>query len=65
MAGDKYVKEEGTDGDDKESATKHSQIIFDKMDTNHDQVLSKEEFVQGCMQDENLFKMLASATAAL
>lgn len=33
--------------------------IFQKMDINHDGVLSKEEFIKGCMNDETLFKLLA------
>ena len=50
-------------GDD--LAGSRTRVIFDKMDTNKDNVLSKEEFVQGCMQDEALFKMLASTTSAM
>jgi len=34
--------------------------IFDKMDTNHDGKLSKEEFIDGCMADEGLFKVLSA-----
>ena len=33
--------------------------IFDKMDLNNDGVLSKEEFVKGCLNDETLYKLLA------
>lgn len=36
-----------------------TQDIFDKMDTNHDGVLSKDEFVRGCLNDEKLYKLLA------
>jgi hypothetical protein len=36
-----------------------TQDIFDKMDTNHDGVLSKDEFVRGCLNDEHLYKLLA------
>ena len=33
--------------------------IFVKMDTNSDGVLSKEEFIKGCLGDETLYKLLA------
>lgn len=33
--------------------------IFHKMDVNGDGVLTKEEFVKGCMNDETLFRLLA------
>ncbi|KAI3381783.1 hypothetical protein SNEBB_002036 [Seison nebaliae] len=33
--------------------------IFEKMDTNHDGVLSKDEFIDGCLQDELLKRLLA------
>jgi hippocalcin-like protein 1 len=32
--------------------------IFEKMDENHDGVLSKEEFMRGCMADKQLYSML-------
>ena len=35
------------------------------MDTNHDGVLSKDEFIRGCLNDEKLYKLLAcSSTGA-
>ena len=33
--------------------------IFEKMDTNSDGVLTKEEFIKGCLNDETLYKLLA------
>ena len=33
--------------------------IFSKMDINQDGVLSKEEFIVGCMHDETLYRLLA------
>ena len=38
---------------------KRTRDIFLKMDTNRDGVLSKEEFVKGCLNDETLYKLLA------
>ncbi len=38
--------------------------IFDKMDLNSDGVLSKEEFVKGCLSDETLYKLLACSNDA-
>lgn len=35
--------------------------IFKKMDLNDDRVLSKEEFVRGCINDEHLYNLLARA----
>ena len=43
-------------GDAPEMRTKD---IFSKMDCNMDGVLSKEEFIQGCLGDETLYKLLA------
>lgn len=42
---------------------RRTQEIFDKMDENHDGVLSKEEFVKGCMADEFLYQMLTADTS--
>ena len=33
--------------------------IFNKMDLNSDGVLTKDEFIRGCLEDEDLFKLLA------
>ena len=33
--------------------------IFSKMDVNNDGVLSKDEFIKGCLNDETLYKLLA------
>nr|CDS26583.1 neuronal calcium sensor [Hymenolepis microstoma] len=32
--------------------------IFDKMDSNHDGVLTRKEFMDGCMADQQLYSML-------
>lgn len=34
--------------------------IFKKMDENGDGVLTKDEFIKGCMGDEQLFQMLTA-----
>lgn len=34
--------------------------IFSKMDTNNDGVLTKEEFITGCMNDQCLYQMLTA-----
>lgn len=36
--------------------------IFGKMDTNNDGVLTKDEFTQGCMNDQCLYQMLTADT---
>ena len=43
-----------------ESPQERTKKIFTKMDTNNDGVLSKEEFVQGCMNDRCLYQMLTA-----
>ena len=42
---------------------RRTQDIFTKMDVNNDGVLSKEEFIKGCMNDETLYRLLACSTA--
>lgn len=32
--------------------------IFEKMDSNHDGVLTRKEFMDGCMADQQLYSML-------
>jgi len=36
--------------------------IFSRMDTNGDGVLSKDEFIRGCLGDKRLFKLLACSS---
>ncbi|CAK9296314.1 unnamed protein product [Gordionus sp. m RMFG-2023] len=43
----------------KESPEERAKKIFSKMDTNNDGLLTEEEFIKGCLQDEELFKILA------
>ena len=42
-----------------ESPLSRTRDIFNKMDLNSDGVLSKEEFIKGCMNDETLYRLLA------
>ena len=37
--------------------------IFEKMDTDNDKRLTKDEFVAGCIADEGLFKVLSHGGA--
>ena len=39
---------------------KRTDEIFEKMDENKDGVLSKEEFIKGCMADQFLYQMLTA-----
>lgn len=42
-----------------DSAEERAKNIFAKMDENNDGQLTQEEFLKGCLQDEELSKMLA------
>ncbi len=42
-----------------EAPRKRTREIFAKMDTNLDGVLSREEFLEGCLSDETLYNLLA------
>ena len=46
--------------DPDDTPEKRTRDIFAKMDENGDGVLSKEEFVKGCMSDEFLYQMLTA-----
>ena len=48
---------DASDEDTPESRTKE---IFNKMDDNKDGVLSKDEFIKGCMADQFLYQMLTA-----
>jgi len=41
-----------------DSSQEQVKVIFKKMDENGDGMITQEEFIQGCMQDEELSKML-------
>jgi len=42
-----------------ESPASRTRDIFNKMDVNADGVLSREEFVKGCLGDETLYRLLS------
>ena len=46
--------------DKEETPKKRTEDIFAKMDENKDGVLSKPEFIKGCMSDEFLYQMLTA-----
>ena len=45
---------------DTDSAEERTQKIFAKMDVNNDGVLTRSEFVDGCMKDQFLYQMLTA-----
>ena len=45
-----------------DSPTTRTRDIFVKMDTNNDGVLTRDEFIKGCLSDETLFKLLSCTT---
>ncbi|ESO03159.1 hypothetical protein HELRODRAFT_80653 [Helobdella robusta] len=49
--------------DPSDTPDRRTKEIFEKMDENGDGVLSKEEFVKGCMADEFLYQMLTADTS--
>ncbi|GAA48711.1 Neurocalcin-delta [Clonorchis sinensis] len=38
-----------------------TRAIFQKMDANSDKLLTKEEFIKGCLSDEHLYRLLAQS----
>ncbi|CAG0912728.1 unnamed protein product [Notodromas monacha] len=46
-----------------DSAEARAKIIFERMDENHDGQLTEEEFLHGCMEDEELSKILSPLTS--
>ncbi|XP_076462744.1 neuronal calcium sensor 2-like [Babylonia areolata] len=55
MLGTAVVKPE-----DKETPKDRTARIFDKMDSNNDGVLTREEFIHGCLNDQCLYEMLTA-----
>jgi len=48
------------DGNNDDTPDSRTKEIFAKMDENSDGVLSKEEFIKGCMSDQFLYQMLTA-----
>ena len=36
------------------------EIVFSRLDTNQDGVLTKEEFIEGCLQDQEILQSLVN-----
>ena len=49
-----------SDNDEEDSPQSRTKEIFIKMDENKDGVLSREEFIKGCMSDSFLYQMLTA-----
>ena len=45
---------------EEDSPENRTKGIFNKMDLNKDGVLSKDEFIKGCMSDQFLYQMLTA-----
>lgn len=58
MVGPQLVYNDPTD-----TPERRTKEIFLKMDENQDGVLSKEEFIKGCLSDQFLYQMLTADTA--
>lgn len=43
-----------------DSAEERAQRIFKKMDINHDGALTEQEFIKGCLNDDDLTKILTA-----
>jgi len=46
--------------DPTDTPERRTKEIFSKMDENKDGVLSKDEFIRGCMSDQFLYQMLTA-----
>lgn len=49
-----------TENNPEDTPEKRTVEIFEKMDINKDGVLSKDEFIKGCMNDQFLYQMLTA-----
>ena len=48
----------GLEGISQVEATEWVEFIFKLLDTNGDEEISKEEFIRGCLEDQELVKLL-------
>ena len=46
-------------GTSEENSEELAERIFSQLDTDHNGVITKEEFIDGCMEDEALCNLLA------
>ena len=57
-----YLMTDYKPSEDSEMPSVRTKEIFERMDVNKDGVLSKDEFIRGCLGDERLFKLLACSS---
>ncbi|CAH8620354.1 unnamed protein product [Dicrocoelium dendriticum] len=50
-----------TDQHGENSPAERTKAIFAKMDTNADRLLTKEEFIKGCLNDQHLYRLLSQS----
>ena len=48
----------GLEGISQVEATERVEFIFSLLDTNGDEEISEEEFIRGCLEDQELVKLL-------
>jgi Ca2+-binding EF-hand superfamily protein len=48
----------GLEGISQVEATERVEFIFKLLDTNGDEEISEEEFIRGCLEDQELVKLL-------
>ena len=48
----------GLEGTSKVKATERVEFIFNLLNTNGDEEISEEEFIRGCLEDQELVKLL-------
>lgn len=51
---------EGQQNEELDTPQARTEKIFEKMDVNKDNVLTKDEFINGCLNDECLYQMLTA-----
>lgn len=51
----------GSEPVDKSDVARRAKTIFQRMDKNNDKSLTFEEFMHGCMSDQELFQLLTNS----